>query len=137
MFGPLLMVLLLLLARPVGATDVRTTGEDVRSPAVNEPAGHMVPTDILRGLFAQALATLQEYVEVETALQPDGSSPPQTGEFRLKLFPQGKSRSQDHFTAEGTYRRSPDAGQREFTLRFKSSGNSPAPPLPPINDDVI
>jgi hypothetical protein len=45
----------------------------------------------------------------------------QAGEFRLKLFPQGKSRSQEHVSAEGSFRFAPDGDQREFTLRFKSS----------------
>jgi len=137
MLGLLLTVLLLLFATPVGADDRRATADEgSRTPAMNEPVDRTVLRDVLRELFTQALATLHEYVEVETALPPDDSSRPRAGEFRLKLFPQGKSRSQDHLTAEGTYRHSPDAEQREFTLRFKSSKNSPSP-LPPLNDDVI
>ncbi|WHZ21926.1 MAG: hypothetical protein OJF47_001038 [Nitrospira sp.] len=136
MFGPLLMALMLFIATPTAAGDVHAaTLEDFRSPDLNGSFDHTTPRDVLRGLFTQALATLQEYIEVETTLPAEGPSQPQTGEFRLKLFPQGKSHSQDHLTAEGIYRRSPDAGQ-EFTLRFKSSRNPPST-LPPLSDDVL
>lgn len=137
MFGPLLTALMLFIATPVAAAEVHaTTVEDFRSPGLNGSFDQTIPRDFLRGLFTQALATLQEYVEVETTLPTEGPLQPQTGEFRLKLFPQGKSHSQDHLTAEGIYRRSPDAGQQEFTLRFKSSRNPPSA-LPPLSDDVI
>ncbi|MEK6803480.1 MAG: hypothetical protein AABZ34_12560 [Nitrospirota bacterium] len=62
--------------------------------------------------------------------------PRRAGEFRLKIFPQGKSLSQEHLTAEGSFHLSPDAEQQEFTLRFKSSKH-PSRPLPPVTDDVI
>ena len=96
---------------------------------------HVIPQDLLRNLYSQALSTLQEYIEVEGNLPGEGSSQQQAGEFRLKLFPHGKSRSQEHLSAEGSFRLSPDADQQEFSLRFKSSRTPLSPPL--ANDDVI
>ena len=77
------------------------------------------PEKLLHELFDQALARVREYVEVEGNLPALESR--RSGEFRLKLFPQGKSHSQEHLTAEGSFSLSPDADQQEFTLRFKSS----------------
>ncbi len=87
--------------------------------STNGPIDKPEADDLLHGLFDQALATIQEYVEVEGHLSSPESR--RTGEFRLKLFPQGKSHSPEHLTAEGSFQLSPDSDQHEFTLRFKSS----------------
>ena len=113
---------------PTGAVTASIVGYMARIPSPEDGP-------YFRDLYNQALSTLQEYVELEGHLPGEGSSRQQAGEFRLKLFPQGKSRSQEHVSAEGSYRLAPEDGQREFTLRFKSSGNSRHPSLP--NDDVI
>ena len=94
-----------------------------------------LPTpDGLRSLYNQALAALQEYIEIDGSLPQDGETQAREGEFRLKVFPQGKSRSQEHLSAEGSFRLSPDPGQQEFSLRFKSSKR---PSTPPTNSDII
>lgn len=130
-----LLTALLLTATPLSAAeDHALPVEELRRPVVNDVFDRTMPGSLLRGLFDQALATLQEYVEVEGTLPSD--EPRRSGEFRLKLFPQGKSRSRDHLSAEGSLRLAPDADQQEFTLRFKSSKN-PQRPVPPLNDDVI
>ena len=117
-------------------TEVRVAAAaDRPAPEANELLEQVVPNGLFRDLYNQALSTLQEYVELEGHLPGEGSSRQQAGEFRLKLFPQGKSRSQEHVSAEGSYRLAPEDGQREFTLRFKSSGNSRHPALP--TDAVI
>lgn len=106
-----------------------------QGPQASELFDHVTPQDLLRNLYSQALSTLREYIEVEGNLPGEGSSQQQAGEFRLKLFPHGKSRSQEHMSAEGSFRLSPEADQREFSLRFKSSRTPLSPPL--ANDDVI
>lgn len=94
-----------------------------------------LPTpDGLRSLYNQALAALQEYIEIDGSLPQDGETQAREGEFRLKVFPQGKSRSQEHLSAEGSFRLSPDPGQQEFSLRFKSS-KRPSTPQP--SGDII
>lgn len=100
---------------------IAAPGEDLHRPDQLESFEQVLPGTFFRGLFDRALSTLQEYVEVEGTLPQDDPSQRQAGEFRLKLFPQGKSRSQEHVTAEGSFRFAPDGDQREFTLRFKSS----------------
>lgn len=111
---------------------------DRSAPEVNQLFDHVIPKGLLRDLYNQALSTFHEYIELEGSLPGEGS--PQQhqqypGEFRLKLFPQGKSRSEEHLSAEGSYRLAPDSDQREFTLRFKSTKKSPRPVTP--NDEVI
>lgn len=108
---------------------------DGHAQEASESLEHVLPNRLLRDLYSQALSTLQEYIELEGNLPGEGSSRQQAGEFRLKLFPQGKSRSREHVSAEGSFRLAPDGDQQEFTLRFKSSRNPPPLLLP--NDDVI
>ncbi len=108
---------------------------DRSAPDVNQLFDHVIPKGLLRDLYSQALSTLHEYIELEGNLPGEGSPQQQPGEFRLRLFPQGKSRSQEHLSAEGSYRLAPDSDQREFTLRFKSLKKSPLPVIP--RDEVI
>lgn len=123
---------LLLTATPLSAAnDHALAVEDPGLSVANEAFDKTMPESLLRGLFEQALATLQEYVEVEGTLP--SHEPQRTGEFRLKIFPQGKSLSQDHLSAEGSFHLAPDAEQQEFTLRFKSSKHPPRP-VPPLSE---
>ena len=126
-----LLTVLLLIATPVCAADDHTgLGTDLGRVA-SDLFAKTTPEKFLRGILDQALATMQDYVEVEGSLPSPDTRP--SGEFRLKLFPQGKSHSQEHVTAEGSFHLSPDADQQEFTLRFKSSKPSQGS-IPPSSD---
>ena len=116
------------IAAPLSAADDRPSPDTDRGGTTRDLFDKSTPEKLLRGLFEQALATLLDHVEVEGSLPSDAARP--AGEFRLKLFPQGKSRSQEHVTAEGSFNLSPDADQQQFILRFKSSKPSQqsAPP---------
>ncbi len=111
-------------------------GEGQHRPDHYESFEQIAPNELLRGLYSQALTTFQEYFEIDGTLPRDGSSRHQAGEFRLKLFPQGKSRSREHLSAEGSFRLSPENDRQELTLRFKSSKHPQGSLLPP-NDDAI
>lgn len=132
----LLLVVVLFTATPLWAADNTPPNADFPALDSRDLFDQAISSNPLQGLFAQALATLHNYVEIETTLSPDEPSRRRAGEFRLKLFPQGKSRSQDYLSAEGSFRLFPDADQQEFTLRFKSSKH-PQQPLPPLDNDVI
>ena len=108
-------------------------GDTAQTPDSIESFDPPTP-DALRSLYNQALGALQEYIEVDGSLPQDGETQTRVGEFRLKVFPQGKSRSQEHLSAEGSFRLSPDPGQQEFSLRFKSS-KRPSTPQP--SGDII
>ena len=130
MFGFLLAALLLLATPVYAANDRPLPGTDLGRVA-SDPLDKTTAEKFLRGLFDQAWATIQDYVEVDGSLPSQGSQ--RSGEFRLKLFPQGKSRSEEHVTAEGLFHLSPESDQQEFTLRFKSSKPSPRS-VPPSGD---
>lgn len=128
-----LLFALLLIATPVCAADDHTVlGTDLGRVA-SDLFAKTTPEKFLHGLFDQALATIQEYVEVEGSLPSQESRRP--GEFHLKLFPQGKSHSQEHVTAEGFFHLSPESDQPEFTLRFKSS--KPSQQSVPPSGDIL
>ena len=114
-----LLTALLLAATPVFAAEDRPLLGLNLGRVANDLLDKTKPEHLLHELFDQALARVREYVEVEGNLPALESR--RSGEFRLKLFPQGKSHSQEHLTAEGSFSLSPDADQQEFTLRFKSS----------------
>ena len=128
--------LLLTLSLVPAADAFAKPSDDLQLADLSESLEQVMPQDFLRGLLKQALSTLHEYIEMEAALPQDAPPQRRSGEFRLKLFPQGKSRSQEHITAEGAFRLSPDTDQQEFTLRFKSSKNPPHPPSH-LSEDVI
>ena len=114
-----LFTVLFIISTPVYAAEDRTLLETDLGRVASDLFDKTTPEKLLRGLFDQALATIQEYVEVDGSLPAQESR--RSGEFHLKIFPQGKSHSQEHVGAEGSFNLSPDADQQEFTLRFKSS----------------
>ena len=129
-----LMVTLLCTAPLIPTVEILAApGDTAHTPDSIESFDPPTP-DRLRSLYDQALAALQEYIEIDGSLPQDGETQAQGGEFRLKVFPQGKSRSQEYLSAEGSFRLSPVPGQQEFSLRFKSSKR---PQPPPTNDDII
>ena len=129
-----LMVTLLCTAPLLQAVQSQAApGDTAQTPDSIESFDLPTP-DGLRSLYNQALAALQEYIEIDGSLPQDGETQTRVGEFRLKVFPQGKSRSQEHLSAEGSFRLSPDPGQQEFSLRFKSS-KRPSTPQP--SGDII
>ena len=128
-----LLILLLLAAAPAYAVDDHTLLSMGAGRVASDLPAKTTPEKFLHGLLDHALATLQEYVEVEGSLPSQESR--RAGEFHLKLFPQGKSHSQEHVTAEGSFNLSPDSDQQEFTLRFKSS--KPSQRSAPLPGDIL
>lgn len=124
---------LFLFSTPLYAAEDRTLLDMDVSRVASELLDRTTPEKLLRGLFDQALATIQEYVEADGSLPSQDSR--RSGEFHLKLFPQGKSHSQEYVGAEGSFRLSPGADQQEFTLRFKSS--KPAQRSVPLPGDIL
>ena len=133
----LLIATLLCVAPLLLAQEGHAAPRDVPRPleAVESFEG-TTPDSLLRSLYNQALAAFQEYIEIDGNLPQDGETQARGGEFRLKVFPQGKSRSQEHLSAEGSFRLSPDAEQQELTLRFKTFKH-PSRSLPPGAEDII
>jgi hypothetical protein len=89
----------------------------------------------LESLLNQAQEAIDEHLEISGHFESakDGLEP--TGELRLRFYPDGKSKSSQHFSAEGWFGPSRDAQQQELHLRFTLPKSSePASPLP---DNVL
>ena len=86
----------------------------------------------LQSFLNQALAALEDHFEITGNLNPDSDAPDRTGKLQFKFYPEGKSKSNDHVTAEGWFGPSKDSLQDEFHFRFavpKSSSKPSAEPL--------
>jgi len=77
--------------------------------------GVAVTTSVLRELGAAA----KEHVEGEVWHGPAIESDELVGGFNLKLYPKGKSQSDEHIKAESFYRLDQDGGLKEFEFSFR------------------
>jgi hypothetical protein len=85
----------------------------------DQPFEQALTTNLLRSLLNQALDRLEDHVEISGGLMPDTSKNDKRGHLRFKLYPEGKSKSGEHFSAEGWFHDSPEVGQQDWHFRFK------------------
>jgi hypothetical protein len=86
----------------------------------------------LKSFLNQALEALEDHFEITGNLNPDSGEGDGSNRLQFKFYPEGKSKSNDHVTAEGWFGPSKDSLQDEFHFRFavpKSSGKPSAEPL--------
>ena len=88
---------------------------------------------LLESFLGQALAALDDHFEMSGALDPKGDKK-QT--LRFKFYPNGKSKSDDHITAEGWFGPSTDSRQDEFHFRF-AVPKSLTEPLSALPENVL
>ncbi|CUS31618.1 hypothetical protein [Candidatus Nitrospira nitrificans] len=105
------------LAVPVWAAETDTFDPD-------QPFKQALTTSLLRSLLNQALDRLEDHVEITGHLNPDASKDNKDRLFRFKFYPEGKSKSDQHLTAEGLFRFSPEAGQHDWHFTFKPPHDS-------------
>ncbi len=111
------------LAAPVWATEVESFDPD-------QPFDQALTTGVLRSLLNQALDQLEDHVEITGTLNSDASKGDKDRHFRFKFYPEGKSKSDQHLTAEGWFQFSPDTGQHDWHFKFMLPKDSPKkPPL--------
>jgi hypothetical protein len=103
---------LMWLATPVWATEGETFDSD-------QPFEQALTTSLLRSLLNQALDRLEDHVEMSGNLKPDDTNGDQRRHLRLKFYPEGKSKSDQHFVAEGWFHFSPEAAQQDWHFKFK------------------
>jgi hypothetical protein len=109
----LAVVCVLCLAAPVCADTPETFNPD-------EPFEQAVATKFLRSLLNQALDTLEDHVEFSSNLRSEQQlKGDQRTHLRLKFYPEGKSKSNQHFSAEGWRAPAPESGQQEWHFKFK------------------
>jgi hypothetical protein len=75
---------------------------------------------LLESFLGQALAALDDHVEMSGSLDPDAPQPRDGNKsLRFRFYPNGKSKSEDHIAAEGWFGPSTDSRQDEFHFRFR------------------
>lgn len=103
---------LMCMAAPLWAAETEPFNPD-------QPFEEALSTTLLRSLLDQALDTLEDHVEITGRLNPDSSPGGKDNHLRFKFYPEGKSKSDQHLTAEGWFRSAPETGQRDWHFRFK------------------
>jgi hypothetical protein len=102
-----LIAILMLLAHPAGAGgQVQQVGHDELN--FDEPFKQAIAKNALHSLLNQALDLIENHIEVKGRVQPDKETGDQQGHFQLKLYPHGKSQSDEHVSAELRFRFSPN-----------------------------
>ena len=73
---------------------------------------------LLESFLGQALAALDDHLEMSGAVDPNALQGDKKQALRFKFYPNGKSKSDEHITAEGWFGPSTDSSQDEFHFRF-------------------
>ncbi len=116
--------LVLLLAAPAWAAGDTARISDESTFDFDQPFDAAAGKHFLRSLLNRALDVMEDHVEWTGRVRDGAHRGEREGRFEFRLNPQGKSRSEEHVGAEGSFRFSPEAGDTELSLRFKSSKDS-------------
>lgn len=88
----------------------------------------------LQSFLNQALEALEDHFEITGNLNPDSDAADRTSKLQFKFYPEGKSKSNDHVTAEGWFGPSKDSLQDEFHFRFAVPKSSSKPSTEPSSN---
>ena len=91
---------------------------------------------LLESFLGQALAALDEHFEMSGSVDPNAPQGDKKHTLRFKFYPNGKSKSDDHVTAEGWFGPSTDSRQDEFHFRF-AVPKSLTDPLSALPENVL
>jgi hypothetical protein len=87
-------------------------------------------TGLLRSLLNQAFDQLEDHLEILGKLDPDDVKGDRKGQLQFKFYPEGKSKSDQHLGAEGSFRVAPDGGQQDWHFKFTLPKDRKHVPLP-------
>ena len=110
----------------VTAGPVWAAGAEPFNP--DAPFQEELTTSLLRSLLNQAFDRLEDHIEIMGKLDPSDVKGEQQGRLQFKFYPEGKSKSDEHLTAEGWFHVAPEGGQQDWHFRFtppKDRKNSP------------
>ena len=105
------VLFLVCLAGPVWATEAESFDPD-------EPFNQALATGMLCSLLNQALDRFEDHVEISGNLHFNEMKSDRGKRLQFKFYPDGKSRSDQHFTAEGWFRSIPESGQYDWRFQF-------------------
>ena len=102
---------LMFMAAPVWAAEVEPFNPEA-------PFQQGLTTNLLRSLLNEALDKFEDHIEFLGKLDPSDVKGEQQGRWQFKFYPEGKSKSNEHLGAEGSFRVAPDGGQHDWHFRF-------------------
>jgi hypothetical protein len=102
----------------------------------DEPFQQAFSSNLLRLLLNKTLDQLEDYVEMSGHLASDEATGDRRGRLRLKIYPEGKSKSRQHFEAESRFRLAPDDTVHDFSFHFKNPDKRTKSPSP-LPEDVL
>ena len=114
------------LAAPVWATEAESFDPD-------QPFNQVLTATMLRSLLNKALDRLEDHLEISGNFNSDDTKDDRGKHLQFKFYPEGKSKSDQHFTAEGWFGSSPEPGQYDWRFRFRQPDDrSKKHPFPQI-----
>lgn len=111
-------IFLMCMASPLWASEPESFDPD-------QPFEQALTSSLLRSLLNQALDRLEDHVEIFGNLNSDETKGDRGKHLWFKFYPEGKSKSDQHFAAEGWFRSSPESGQHDWHFKFKRPEDRP------------
>ncbi|HEU4683568.1 MAG TPA: hypothetical protein VFS39_03595 [Nitrospira sp.] len=85
----------------------------------DQPFRQGLTRHFLESLLNHAAEAIEDHLEISGSLHHgDKNAPGSLGALGFRFYPEGKSKSDRHFSAEGWFGRSPDSKEQELHLRF-------------------
>lgn len=85
----------------------------------DQPFRQAFTSNMLRAMLNKTLDLIENHIEVAGDVGQEDAAGEREGRFSIKVYPQGKSESDEHLAAEGSFRLSPDLGRQDFHLRLE------------------
>ncbi len=98
-------------------TPVWATQADSFDP--DQPFEQALSTSLFRSLLNEAFDRLEDHVEISSSLSSGDTKTDRSRHLGFKFYPEGKSKSRQHLSAEGWLRSTPESGQLDWHFRFK------------------
>lgn len=113
-----------------------TSFADTPSFDPDEPFRHAFSSAMLRAVLNHTLDLIEDHLEIAGGVARPESPNEQEGRFSVRVYPKGKSRSDEHVAVEGWFRLSPDLGRQDLHLRLE---RPPTPSRDPSSraDDAL
>ena len=102
----------------------------------DQPFRQAFSSSLLRAMVNKTLDLIEDHLEIAGDVAQSDAGGEQEGRFHLRVYPKGKSQSDEHLAAEGWFRLSPDLGRQDFHLRLERPQHSSRLPSSRA-DDVL
>ncbi len=96
---------------PVWAAEVEPFNPDA-------PFEQGLTTNLLRSLLNQTFDRLEDHLEIRGTLDSADRKGDRQGRLQFKIYPEGKSQSDQHVAAEGWFHVAPEGGQQDWHFRL-------------------